>query len=94
MSNSTKRKHTLRPYAEWHEDYGPVLWWRFPIQEEPYVGGPNSLGFSVGTALINQFGETVGETQANIGGDADDGSLFWEPITVPIDPRTILKGKR
>lgn len=28
------------PSREWHEDYGPVLWWTFPIQEPPYVGSP------------------------------------------------------
>lgn len=25
---------------EWHEDYGDVLWWTFPIEEPPYVGSP------------------------------------------------------
>lgn len=25
---------------EWHEDIGPVLWWRFPIEEPPYCGTP------------------------------------------------------
>lgn len=29
-----------RPRSEWHEDHGPALWWRFPIQEPPYVGTP------------------------------------------------------
>lgn len=29
-----------RPLAEWHEDIGNVLWWRFPIVEPPYVGMP------------------------------------------------------
>jgi hypothetical protein len=29
-----------RPLAEWHEDLGPMLWWFFPIEEPPYVGGP------------------------------------------------------
>lgn len=31
---------TVRPEHEWHEDLGPALWWFFPIEEEPYVGGP------------------------------------------------------
>lgn len=30
----------LRPLDEWHEDCGPALWWRFPIEEAPYCGGP------------------------------------------------------
>ena len=34
---------TLRPAAEWHEDFGPVLWWHLPIEEPPYVGsGPGA----------------------------------------------------
>lgn len=24
----------------WHEDIGTVLWWRFPVEEPPYVGSP------------------------------------------------------
>ena len=24
----------------WHEDVGPVLWWRFPISEPPWCGTP------------------------------------------------------
>lgn len=29
-----------RPLADWHEDDGPVLWWRFPVDEPPYSGTP------------------------------------------------------
>lgn len=31
-----------RPLEEWGEDYGDVLWWKFPIEEPPYVGSPLS----------------------------------------------------
>ena len=34
-------KLVLRPLAEWHEDFGPVLWWILPLQEPPHVGDPN-----------------------------------------------------
>lgn len=30
----------LRPLEKWHEDDGPVLWWKLPIEEAPYVGSP------------------------------------------------------
>lgn len=30
-----------RPLADWHEDIGDALWWRFPISEAPYVGTPS-----------------------------------------------------
>ena len=33
-----------RPFSEWLEDHGNVLWWRLPISEPPYVGTPNDLG--------------------------------------------------
>lgn len=29
-----------RPEAEWHEDDGPVTWWKFPIEEAPWIGTP------------------------------------------------------
>lgn len=29
-----------RSLEEWGEDYGDVLWWKFPIEEPPYVGSP------------------------------------------------------
>lgn len=35
---------TPRPTAEYHEDMGPVLWWRLPIVEPPWVGTPNDIG--------------------------------------------------
>ncbi len=30
-----------RPLSEWHEDYGPVIWWKFPVDEPSWIGGPN-----------------------------------------------------
>ena len=29
-----------RAAEDWHEDHGPVLWWRPPIDEPPYAGTP------------------------------------------------------
>ncbi|AIQ70378.1 hypothetical protein PGRAT_24155 [Paenibacillus graminis] len=31
---------TAQSIDDWHEDYGDVLWWTFPIQEPPYCGSP------------------------------------------------------
>lgn len=36
-----------RPISEYNESMGDVLWWKFPIDEPPYVGSPNSLGYTV-----------------------------------------------
>jgi len=35
---------TARPIAEWSDEDGCALWWKFPIVEPPYVGTPNDLG--------------------------------------------------
>ena len=34
-----------RHIDEWHEEDGPVLWWRGPITEPPYVGTPDYEDF-------------------------------------------------
>lgn len=34
-----------RPISEWHEDMGPVLWWKFPVDEPPYCGTPLDAGW-------------------------------------------------
>jgi hypothetical protein len=36
----TRRWPPPKPIADWREDVGPVMWWKFPITEEPYVGTP------------------------------------------------------
>jgi hypothetical protein len=28
------------PAEQWHEDDGPCLWWKFPIDQPPYSGSP------------------------------------------------------
>jgi hypothetical protein len=38
---STPSGLMARPLSEYHEDMGPVLWWRFPVNEAPYVGDPS-----------------------------------------------------
>lgn len=77
----------FRPFAEWHEDHGDVLWWKLPVQEPPYLGSPIDLGFSVGAQLYNQFGDVIGRTEGNVGGwpfsEDDQGSLVWSPLPAP-----------
>ena len=36
-----KSAAVARPREDWDEDDSAVLWWRFPIEEPPYVGHPN-----------------------------------------------------
>lgn len=40
IANGVTVQECPRPLEEWHEDYGDVLWWKFPIEEPPYVGSP------------------------------------------------------
>jgi hypothetical protein len=37
----------VRPLAEWNEGHGDVLWWRFPVEEAPWIGRPDDLGQTV-----------------------------------------------
>lgn len=30
-----------RPLADYHEDMGPVTWWKFPVQESGWIGRPD-----------------------------------------------------
>lgn len=30
-----------RPLRQYHEDMGPVTWWKFPIEEPSWIGTPN-----------------------------------------------------
>lgn len=46
-----KAMTTLRPASEYYEDMGPVLWWRLPITEAPYVGSPLDVGITVEVTL-------------------------------------------
>lgn len=38
------RQVKARPLSEWHENTGLVLWWKFPIEEAPYLGSPLDQG--------------------------------------------------
>jgi hypothetical protein len=30
-----------RPLSEWCEDFGPVTWWKLPVEEAAWIGTPN-----------------------------------------------------
>lgn len=40
IENGVTVQEPVRPLEEWWEAYGDVLWWKFPIEEPPYVGSP------------------------------------------------------
>ena len=45
IANGVTVQECARPLEEWHEDYGDVLWWIFPIEEPPYVGSPLDMAW-------------------------------------------------
>lgn len=45
LANGVTISTEARPLKEWHEDIGDVLWWKFPIEEPPYVGSPLDLNW-------------------------------------------------
>ena len=45
VGNGVTVQECTRPLEEWHEDYGDVLWWKFPIEEPPYVGSPLDMAW-------------------------------------------------
>ena len=50
-----------RPIDEYHEDMGTVLWWKFPIEEPPYVGSPNDVGREVEVTIEASMATRVGQ---------------------------------
>ena len=45
IANGVTVQECTRHLEEWHEDYGDVLWWKFPIEEPPYVGSPLDMAW-------------------------------------------------
>lgn len=69
-----------RPASEWHEGLGDVLWWRFPIEEPPYVGSPRDVGLTV---EIHAPQGVV--ARGDVGGWPDYHTHFT-PIPTPQEP--------
>lgn len=46
ICHNVEAYRTGRPKADWHEDYGPVLWWKLPVEEMPWVGSPGDSDWS------------------------------------------------
>lgn len=40
IDNGVSLVPEARPISDWDEDDGDCLWWKFPIEEPPYVGSP------------------------------------------------------
>lgn len=75
-----------KPFHEWHEDIGDVLWWLWPIESAPYVGSPVCLGYSVEVEMTLATSQVTKEPVSTtlktmVGGwpfDEDqEHRLFW-----------------
>jgi hypothetical protein len=81
---------SVRYWTEWHEDMGTVLWWKWPIEEPPYVGTPLDLGHTIEVTVAADSscgGFAGGKYQMHVGGwpfgDAgspDREALWWTPL--------------
>lgn len=75
--------HRPRPYCDWHEDHGDVLWWRIPICEAPYVGSPLDIGRTMQVEIyigVEQFEFPTQQTGGWPFSDDDLPSLWWTPL--------------
>lgn len=91
-----KQVERARPFREWHEDHGDVLWWKLPIMESPYCGSPLDLGR--GMKVTVQIGFEEHEMPiAHTGGwpfsEDDEPDLWWTPLPSPTFFRTALGNK-
>lgn len=74
-----------RPLADWHEEDGPVLWWKFPVREPPYVGTPLDIGIPVEVS----FRDCVRtHTWTRHVGGWPGYHTHWTPIEVPVERMT------
>jgi hypothetical protein len=74
-----------RPISEYHEDMGAVLWWKFPIEEPPYVGTPGDFGPSIAVKLFTNMEETPLIQCGSLGGWTGYHTHFTM-IEVPDEP--------
>lgn len=89
----------VRLLSKWSEEDGAVLWWKFPIEEPPYVGTPNDIGREVmistkvmtlrgddpvATVVVEPYQGSSGQ-RVNIGG-WPGYHTHWTPIPMPKEP--------
>jgi hypothetical protein len=73
----------LLPAREYHEDMGAVLWWRFPVEEPPYVGSPLDCGYAVTISAKSCDGSEAEPITMFAGGWLEDYYTHFQEIDVP-----------
>jgi len=69
-----------RPYCDWHEDRGDVLWWLIPVSEAPWVGSPLCLGRKERHHITEGLSIVIDGVGAWPFGDSDIARLWWTPL--------------
>ena len=75
-----------RPLSEWTEEDGDVLWWKFPIEEAPYVGSPVCLGHTV-EVWTRDAPESRMVMRATVGGWPGYHTHWTRLPSPPVGPR-------
>lgn len=95
VSDGIARHPELHLREEWHEDIGTVLWWKFPIEEAPYVGSPLDLGqevlikteaFTFAGELDPSNKKDMGVLRVHVGG-WPGYHTHWTRIEIPEAPK-------
>lgn len=87
-----------RPIDEWGEDMGDMLWWKFPIEEAPYVGTPLDCGYTVETEVVVRSRTHMDPhgKQRTLRFNRDVGGwpgyhTHFTPIKTPLTPRSEME---
>lgn len=70
-----------RPLSEWTEEDGEVLWWKFPVDEPPFVGSPRILG------QVVEIRTHQGVIAKGLVGGWPGYHTHWTPIPIPAEPQ-------
>lgn len=70
-----------RPIEEWNEGIGDVLWWKFPIEEAPWIGSPLTTGYTTEVWTRDTPAMRRMVMRGQVGG-WPGYHTHWTPITV------------
>jgi hypothetical protein len=79
-----ERKPRPQPADDWHEDLGPVMWWKFPPSEPPHVGTPLDCGQTVEVEVrYYKDGDVHSETHRHFVGGWPGYHTHFTPLPTP-----------
>lgn len=70
----------LYELEQWHEDTGPVLWWRLPVAEPPWVGTPLDSDWKEGYYTHFTRLRVPADPRVDAEGETDEGVLLGDPL--------------